>query len=231
MIQILAIRTTLHFSYKTFAVLNVTATDCLPNGKHQDLGRWNVELGLRWTHVAMDADQVDALMARMRPPLRGLRDDFNASDRSQDDDLIDFVAVVSYSLSDTMGIEAGIARKNRAPSHQERYLWLPLESTAGLADGNLYIGDVNLDSETAWQFELGFGWHTDIVDFTPRIFYHHVDDYIQGVAATDPRVIMIATMNGDATPLRFANVDARLWGPRYRVGCGTNAALAAQRYF
>ena len=180
--------------------------------EHENLGPWNVELGLRWTHVAMDAGVVDASAAATAPPLAMLRDRFNNADRSQNDNHIDMAAVATYAISDALALEAGVARKNRSPSHQERFLWLPLEATAGLADGNLYIGDVRLDPETAWQFELGFDWRTALFTFAPRAFYHHVDDYIQGVAATDPVVIMIATMNGDPTPLMYANVDARLWG-------------------
>jgi len=180
--------------------------------EHDNLGRWNVELGLRWTHVAMNAGVVDASMARVRPPLAMLRDRFNNADRSQNSDHIDVAAVATYALSDTLALEAGIGHKNRSPSHQERYLWLPLEATAGLSDGNLYVGDITLDDETAWQFEVGLNWESSSFSISPRAFYHHVDDYIQGIPATDPLVIMIATMNGDPTPLQFANVDARLWG-------------------
>ena len=76
----------------------------------------------------------------------------------------------------------------------------------------MYVGDVALDPERAWQFELGLTWRRDALYLAPRAFYHHIDDYIQGVPAADPVVRMVAMMNGDPTPLRFANVDARLWG-------------------
>lgn len=173
---------------------------------------WRFDLGLRWTHVASDAGVVDASMAHMRPPLAMLRDRFNASDRSRHENHVDFAAVATYDVNEALAFELGIARKNRSPSHQERYLWLPLEATAGLSDGNRYVGDVTLNEETAWQFELGADLRKGPIAVSPRAFYHHVDDYIQGVAASDPLVIMIATMNGDPTPLRYANVDARLWG-------------------
>ena len=180
--------------------------------EHTNLGRWNVELGLRWTHVAMDAEPVDASMARVRPPLAMLRDRFNNVDRSRSEDHFDFAAVATYKLNDALALEVGIGRKNRSPSHQERYLWLPLETTAGLSDGNLYVGDVTLDKETSSQFEVGLTWEGASFSISPRAFYHHVDDYIQGIATSDPLVVMIATMNGDSTPLQYANVDARLWG-------------------
>ncbi|MBT8445926.1 MAG: TonB-dependent receptor [Gammaproteobacteria bacterium] len=179
---------------------------------HAALGPWRLDLGLRWTHVATDAGEVDASMARMRPPLARLRDRFNDADRARSENHIDFAAVAAYAFNDDLALELGIARKNRSPSHQERYLWLPLEATAGLSDGNLYVGDVSLEEETAWQFELGLNFRRGGLELAPRAFYHHVDDYIQGTAARDPVVMMIATMNGDPTPLQFSNVDARLWG-------------------
>lgn len=188
------------------------------------LGGWDVSAGARWTHVTTDAGTVDASMVAMMPPLAVLRDRFNMTDRSRGDDNIDVAGMAAYALADDLTLDAGIARKNRAPGHQERYLWVPLEATGGLSDGNLYLGDVGLDPETAWQFELGLDWHGASVQFTPRAFYHHVDDYIQGVPATDQVVLMVAAMNGDPTPLQYANVDARLWGAD--AGWGWNLAPA-----
>lgn len=180
--------------------------------ERDDLGRFGLELGLRWTRVAMDAGRVDASMAMMMPALAALRDRFNAAERSVHADHWDAAVVATFAVSDALTLEAGVARKTRSPSHQERYLWLPVEASGGLADGNLYVGDLALDPETAWQLELGLAWQTARFALAPRAFYHHVDDFIQGVPATDPLVVMVATMNGDPTPLQFANVEARLWG-------------------
>ncbi len=179
---------------------------------HDDLGPWQLTSGVRWTHTSSDAGEVNASMAMMMPALAMLRDRFNASDRSRADDQFDFAAVAAYALSDSVSLELGVARKNRSPTYQERYLWAPIEASGGLSDGNVYIGDVELDEETAWQFELGLDWRTGRFDFAPRVFYHRIDDYIQGIPATDPAVIMVGVMNGDPTPLQFANVDAELWG-------------------
>jgi len=44
------------------------------------------------------------------------------------------------------------------------------------------------------------------------VFYHHINDYIQGVASTDATVIALSTMMGDSTPLQHSNVDAKLYG-------------------
>jgi len=173
---------------------------------------WTSLIGTRLTRVEMDADEVDASMAMMNANLAKLRDDFNNADRDQDDNLIDIMATFTNKVNDHLDIELGLAHKQRAPSYQERYLWATMESTSGLADGNNYVGDVDLDAETAYQLELGLDWHTASAGISPRAFYHRIDDYIQGVASTDATVIAMSTMMGDATPLQYSNVDAELYG-------------------
>lgn len=111
-----------------------------------------------------------------------------------------------------------LARKERVPSLLERYGWLPTEASFGLADGNIYVGNLDLAPETAWIAELGFDYESGILSLRPTVFYRRVDDYIQGVpfdatvGVIDSPVEMIASMNGDPTPLRFGNVDAELFG-------------------
>jgi len=174
---------------------------------------WELESGLRLSRVSSDAGEVGSNMAMMAGGLQTLRDRFNNSDRSQDDNLIDLMALFTYKINNDLDIELGLARKERAPSYQERYLWMPMESTSGLADGNNYVGNINLDKETAYQAELGFDWHTPKAAFSPRVFYHHINDYIQGVTSTDMTVNMVSGMNPmAATPLQFSNVDAKLYG-------------------
>ena len=181
---------------------------------------WDLELGLRYTHVNMDASTVSATgfpMAMMQMNANMLAAEFNASDRSQKDDNIDAVIKLTHSLRKDTNIELGFARKTRSPSYQERYLWLPLQSTGGLADGNNYIGDVNLDPEVSYQFELGLDWRNRRAYFAPRAFYHRVDDYIQGIDASNATAIMFHTMaagmtGSNAKLLQFANIDARLYG-------------------
>ncbi len=174
--------------------------------------RWSLQLGARYNRVAMDAGEVDSSMAAAPGGIRVLRDRFNAADLDQADDNVDLVGKLGYDLTEELSLEFGVARKTRSPTYQERYLWSPLEATGGLADGNLYVGDVELDPEVAYQLEFGVEWSTDRFYVSPRAFYHHVEDYIQGTPATDPVVVGVATANGDPTPLQFSNVDARLYG-------------------
>ena len=61
-------------------------------------------------------------------------------------------------------------------------MWLPLQATAGLADGRTYLGNLDLDSEVAHEVELGFDFVGSRVRLAPRVFYREVDDYISGTA-------------------------------------------------
>lgn len=171
-----------------------------------------LHLGLRYTRVEMEAGTVDATRAQMMAGPRMLRDRFNAGDRSPSDDNVDGVAKLRYAIQDNLAVEVGFARKTRSPSYQERFIWIPLQATGGLADGRLYMGDVNLDPEVAYQWELGLDWQMDRFFLAPRVFYHQVDDYIQGTPATDPLVLAVAAGQGVTNPLQFSNVDARLYG-------------------
>jgi iron complex outermembrane receptor protein len=200
---------------------------------------WSLLAGARYAWVGSDADRVAATGLGMNQGNAALlAAAFNASDRSRRDDLFDVAAILSHRLTDSIALEFGVARKQRAPSYQERYLWLPLESTAGLADGRNYVGDVGLQPETAYDFDLGLNVATRRFHFTPRAFYKRVDDYIQGVpltagpaatfrrtAANMVRGVGFCQANpADPTcvPLRFSNVDAELWG----VDAGFGVAIS-----
>ncbi|MEW5011381.1 MAG: TonB-dependent receptor [Cycloclasticus sp.] len=185
-----------------------------------------LETGLRYTRVEMDAASVDSSMAGMMPPVASLRDSFNASELSQTDHNWDFDAILRHAVSDELSLELGFARKMRSASYQERYLWLPLEATGGLADNRVYIGDVNLDAETAYQFEAGLEYAANGFYLAPRAFYHRINDYIQGEVITGTAANMVAgMMNGDNTVLQFANVDAELYGMDVEWGYELGADL------
>ncbi|HUT40461.1 MAG TPA: TonB-dependent receptor [Gammaproteobacteria bacterium] len=175
---------------------------------------WHSEFGLRVNQVRMDAGVVSHSMAAAA----ALQDRFNNADRSQTDTNVDWVARFMRPLSASTDFEIGFARKIRSPSYQERYLWVPLEATGGLADGMTYIGDINLDPEVSHQVELALNMETTNAYFEPRIFYRDISDYIQGIPTTDMAAIMFIDMmnmmNGTNMPypLQYANVDATLYG-------------------
>jgi len=169
-----------------------------------------VEVGVRYTRVDSDAGVVDALPARlglMGGAFTRLRDAFNAADRERSDDLVDWVVKLSAAPIQGLNVHISGGRKSRAPYYIERYLWLPLQSTAGLADGNTYVGDIGLDPEVGHEVEGGLAWRGRWVYIAPRAFARWVDDYIQGTPATNPDVTMI-----QPGALQFTNVEALLYG-------------------
>jgi len=183
--------------------------------------RLSMELGTRYTRVKTDTDEVDAFpaqladMGAMGPPaaVQALRDNFNASDRSQEDDNLDAVLKFNYQLNDSTSLIFGAARNTRSPSYVERYVWIPLNINAGLGDGNNYVGDPDLDHEWATQFELGVNYQSRKFFFSPRIYHRHITNFIQGVAVTNmPTIAVSGAANGDPTPLQFANTEADIWG-------------------
>ena len=178
-----------------------------------------VQLGIRLKRAEADAGEVSSSMAMMSTMMgtlvAGLQDDFNDESRKVSDNNIDVALNTQTQVSTHVSFSAGIGLKSRAPSYQERYLWTPMESTGGLADGHTYIGDINLKSETAYQVDLGLTYQDDKVMLSPHIFYQSIDDYIQGtpMGMADMSAKMLANMmSGDTNPLKFANVDAKIYG-------------------
>ena len=189
-----------------------------------------VQLGLRAKRAEANADEVSTSMAMMQmapnmpmdPAMHNmsmmagnLMDKFNNADRKIADNNTDVALSTQTQLSAATSLYIGVGIKNRAPSYQERYLWMPMEATGGLADGHTYIGDINLKSETAYQTDIGITYQTDKMMFAPHVFYQNIDDYIQGTPLTmaDMNASMMANMMaGDTNPLKFTNVDAKLYG-------------------
>lgn len=185
------------------------------------------EWGIRYNRVEMNAGPVDAAPARVLPPPMRLRDAFNTADRTHNDNNIDWVSKFRVPATDQLEFEFGAARKTRSPSYIERYVWLPVEASAGIADGNTYVGNLDLDPEVSHEFEFGFSWQGEHFSIAPRIFYKTVNDFIQGTAASNPDVIRVSTLNGDATPLQYTNVDAEFIGFDVDASYQFNAAWRA----
>src|SRR5690606_1334320 len=187
------------------------------------LGPVQGELGLR-----VDRHRAEAGLARTGAAVPAgpvaLAAAFNAADRTHEDTTVDAVARLWTEGGEGPSWRLTLARKTRAPGFVERFAWLPTEASGGLADGNVYVGDLNLRPETAWSVEAGFDHAFGRYSLRPTVFVREIDDYIQGVPFDDtPGVIdspqeMVAAMNGDPTPLRFANVGARLYGVDVAAG-------------
>ena len=197
---------------------------------------WYIEAGIRAEAVEMEAGDVDAFPARLvdmnpamwpmgTPPraVWALRETFNAGDRSHSDSNLDWVLKTRYQATANLVLELGFAQKVRSPIYQERYLWIPLEVNAGIGDGNNYVGNPALDPEEARQIEVGLDWDFGDYYFSPRIYRRQVDDYIQGIAATNMAVIGVSrNANGDPTPLIFANTEAEFNGIDLTFGARLN---------
>jgi len=169
-------------------------------------------LGFRAKQNHADADDVMSSMAMMNPHVKALQDQFNASDKDVSETTYDIVLNSLNTLDNNHAITYAVAIKQRAASYQERYLWMPMQSTGGLADGKTYVGDINLEPETAYQLDLGYNFESASFAISPHIFYQKVDNYIQGTPSEDMHVKMVASMMGDENPLEFTNIDAKLYG-------------------
>ena len=193
-----------------------------------------LQWGLRWNHVRTSAGEV-AVSAILPPPVKLLAARFNAADRTRTDDLVDSVLRASWQVDPSLVLHFGAGHRTRAPIHVERYAWLPLEITAGLADGNNHIGRIDLKPEKMWAVDGGFDLDIGWLVVSPRLFWQRIDDYIQSlpVDATpgviDSPVEMVSAANGDPTPLVFSNVDARIWGADLRaaLSLGEHLELSA----
>ncbi|WP_417480873.1 TonB-dependent receptor plug domain-containing protein [Maricaulis sp.] len=190
---------------------------------------WESELGLRADRHRAEAGP--ASVGSAVPAMPGmLVMAFNATDRRLDDTTLDAVARLWRPVNDSTTLRLTFARKTRAPGYVERFAWLPTEASGGLADGNTYVGNADLAPETAWIAEAGLDWSSATAYARPTLFYRSVDDFIQGVpydatpGVIDTPVEMVSAMNGDPTPLRFANTDARLYGLDLDFGVGLSAA-------
>ncbi|MEJ2402428.1 MAG: TonB-dependent receptor, partial [Xanthomonadales bacterium] len=181
---------------------------------------WELEAGLRYNRVRMNAGEVGGNLAL--PPaspmyvqqqrLDALAAEFNAADRRVGDDQWIGLLKASRDLGDAVRLNLGLGRKARSPSYQERYLWLPLTATAGLADGWNYIGDIGLEPETSLEVTAGIDFSGERFRLTPEVFYRDVDDFIQGTPSTNETANRYALMATGRLPLQYGNVDAELYG-------------------
>jgi iron complex outermembrane receptor protein len=208
------------------AMFEVVNFNNVEDNRYGFYGEWknkfdqtNVQFGVRVKRAEANAGEVNTSMAMMMNNMgtlsKDLKNDFNNADRKVSDNNVDLALSTQTQLTEPLSLYVGLGLKNRAPSYQERYLWTPMESTGGLADGHTYIGDINLKSETAYQADLGLTYQTKSLMIAPHIFYQNIDNYIQGtpLGMADMSAKMAAKMmSNDDSPLKFSNVDAKLYG-------------------
>lgn len=191
-------------------------------GVGRDLTRLYVERLVERDSSALEfglsVKRVDAVAAEVgttgiaSPAVEMLADTFNSANRDLTFDDIDAVLKYRRDAGNNGEWRIEAARKSRAPSYQELYLWLPMQATGGLADGRTYIGDLNLRSEVSNELNLGFSNSRGSVTVSPQIFYKRIDGYIQGTAATNASANRISAMMAGQPALQFSNTDAEIWG-------------------
>ncbi len=179
---------------------------------------WLTLVGVRYEAVHMDAGDVHGYGAPSMGMMMGADEAaqaaaFNASDRSQTDNNWDFTALAAYTVDSNLDVEFGYARKVRSPNLYERYTWASGSMASIMnnfvGDGNGYVGDIELNPETANTFSTTLDWHSvdgrQQLEVTP--FYTRVNNYIDAVAAPD-------TMwsKDQFNVLQYANQSARLYG-------------------
>ncbi|WP_115719824.1 TonB-dependent receptor plug domain-containing protein [Gallaecimonas mangrovi] len=177
---------------------------------------WNLNYGLRFENVHTDAGEVQGYGSMMMAADTTAAAEFNASDRSKTDNLVDVTVLASYQIDAQQQLQFGLARKNRAPNLYERYSWGQTTMATTMigwnGDGNGYVGDINLKPETAYTASAKYQYQASDGSWQASIspFYTKVHDFI------DANVI--GTFNsGDYDSdtrniLQFANVDATLYG-------------------
>jgi len=153
--------------------------------------RWQTLLGARNDTVWSDAGDVRDVILPMNPALRAAlladREAFDSRGHQRTDVDWEAAALVRFQASEALRFELGAARKQRAPSLIERYQWTPLAANAGLADGRLYVGNLDLDPETAWHLGLAGEWRSERLELRVAPFYTWIEDYIQGSPLADRR--------------------------------------------
>ena len=189
-------------------------------------GQWNrqldsldLEAGLRLNRIGADSDPVAAAIPAMNPMMQMLAMNaallasaFNASDLNITRNNVDAVFKLGHTFGGMRNVYVEIARKTRAPSYLELFLWLPLESTGGLADGRSYIGNPALRSEVSREINFGSNWQGSKAWLAPQIFYKDIGDYIQGAPSANGVANMIAMAMTGHPALEFTNTDAEIYG-------------------
>jgi len=163
--------------------------------------KWTTLLGIRNDTIFSDAANVSSFFA----PAAADATAFNARNHSFTNVNVDVAASLRYTPNAWSTYELGFTRKNRAPSLLERYLWTPLGASAGMADGRTYLGNLDLHSETSYQFAFTADYHGEKWQVKTTPFYNMVHDYIQGVP--------IARLASGLPVLQYQNVNrADLYG-------------------
>ncbi len=186
----------------------------------------NYSAGVRISKVNMHADAINSNMVMMNPNVASLASEFNLADKNITHSLYDVVAKASIPIFAHLDVVISAGFKQRAPSYQQHFTWFPLGISAGLADGRNYLGNLDLQKESLKGMDLGFVYQQKNTNLLLNLFYNRIQDYIIGLPTTNNAAINIATMNNQAIPLQWQNIDATIKGVDASVSYQVNRALS-----
>ena len=173
--------------------------------------QWYTQTGFRLSKIRMDSGDVQGYDNSNMMMYGNDVNSFNSQNRKKDDTHLDLSLTASYSPDLRQTHEFGYSLKNRSATLQERYLWSNAAMVSSMAnwfgDGNGYVGDVNLDKETAHTFAYSAVFHDENknkwnISFNPYLTY--VDDYIDAVS-------FVSRADGFRT-LTLGNQNAKIYG-------------------
>jgi iron complex outermembrane receptor protein len=182
--------------------------------------QWTTLAGLRHETVKMNTDAVQGYSGAMygdpgNPA--SIPGAFNARDRSKTDHNLDFTALARFTPDAEKTFEAGYAIKTRSPNLYERYVWssnnsMVMNMNNWVGDGNGYVGNLDLDPETAHTVSLAGKWQ-NAQKWNLRVapYYSYVRDYIDAVPCAQIYATCPARADGFVN-LSLANQNARLYG-------------------
>jgi outer membrane receptor protein involved in Fe transport len=122
----------------------------------RELGAWLLTGGLRGTYVWQDADDWS----------------------SESDAFVSAFAGARWSVSDTLHVDAELARGDRAPSLSERFF-------SGTTGRSQVLGNPDLDPEKVTSLDLGVTWHTETFRVELHGYYQDIEDFIERVPLAD----------------------------------------------
>ncbi|MDQ3413702.1 MAG: TonB-dependent receptor [Verrucomicrobiota bacterium] len=140
--------------------------------------QWTTLAGVRSDTVWSNTNDIEKFF----PPASADAAAFNARSHDLTDVDIDAMISVRFTPDEHSTYDLAFARKNRAPSILERYIYTPLAASSGASDGRTYLGNLELDPEVSHQIALTGDWHGEGWELKVTPFYNFVSDYIQGTA-------------------------------------------------
>ena len=196
--------------------------------------------GIRVEHVNTRADDVQpysegmAMMTMsampMQPSNASAAAAFNSKENDKSDTVVDISVLLNYQLTHTDEIQVGLARKNRAPNLYERYSWgvsnMATTMIGWYGDGNGYIGNQNLEVETAHTISSTYikSAQNDDWQVSANIWYTNASDYIDADLVRSFN--RFGLENTTRNILKFTNTDAVLYGVKLDLAANIHQSKA-----